>query len=454
MNVVIQFLKSIGMDRAVFFSVSGRVWSLFTGPISLWLVATRLSNEQQGYYYTIGSLLALRLLFELGLMQIITQFAAHEMAELHFDSTGIIRGNEVNLRRLGNLLRRAFFWFSIAAGILMLVVTPIGLWWLSSPPGAVPIDWIWPWVLSVLFTALQLAVTPMLACLIGVGKVSEIAMFTALANVVGSLAAWLVLLRGGALYTVPVQLTAVFLSGSALVLIKHRRLLRDLLTIGKQSSTFHWGREVWPLQWRAGIVWFGGWFIFQLFTPLVFRFQGAAAAGKLGMALNIVNQFSVAIKSWIEMRVPSWGRLIAQRQSKQVFAQFYHRLKVSTFLYVAGAVVAVLALRYLVPFLFPSLVSRILEPRLLAVLFFAFGITHIVNAIALLVRAFKREPYLKMTLVNSVMVTAGLLTFGRWYGVAGVIGAFTAVQLIVVLPWAYVIFMNQSRAQLALTSRA
>jgi hypothetical protein len=436
--------ERIGLDKAVFFTASGRVWSLLAGPVSLFLVATRLSKEEQGFYYTIGSLLAMRLLFELGLMQLITQFAAHEMADLHLDPDGGISGNDINLRRLGNLLRRAVFWFSAAAGLLVLIVTPVGVYWLSSPQNSEHINWVWPWVLSVFVTGLSLAVTPVLACLNGIGFISEVARFAAIQSMVGSLAAWFVLLQGGALYAVPVQLAIVFMSGSMTLLVKYRKLLRRLFEIGKLDSTFNWRKEVWPLQWRAGIGWFCGWFIFQLFTPFVFRFQGAVAAGKLGMALNIINQFSVVTRSWIEMRVPSWGRLIAQRKSEIVFSQFYHRLKVSTCIYIGGSGVGLLLLRYFVPHFFPSLSGRILDLPLFALLFFGFGVTHIVNAIALLVRSFKREPFLIMTLVNSGLVTTGLLTLGQWYGVFGVISVFVLVQLIVVLPWACLIFRRNS----------
>ncbi|MGV8120914.1 MAG: hypothetical protein AB2L14_14235 [Candidatus Xenobiia bacterium LiM19] len=39
------------MDRAVFYGVIARIWTMFAGPISLLLIATLFSATVQGYYY-------------------------------------------------------------------------------------------------------------------------------------------------------------------------------------------------------------------------------------------------------------------------------------------------------------------------------------------------------------------------------------------------------------------
>ena len=39
-----------------------------------------------------------------------------------------------------------------------------------------------------------------------------------------------------------------------------------------------WRREILPFQWRISVSWMSGYFIFQLFTPMLFTNQGAVAA--------------------------------------------------------------------------------------------------------------------------------------------------------------------------------
>ncbi len=58
----------LGIDRAVFYGILTRAWQFLAAPVTLLLIASRFSPEQQGFYYTMGSLLALQVFFELGLL--------------------------------------------------------------------------------------------------------------------------------------------------------------------------------------------------------------------------------------------------------------------------------------------------------------------------------------------------------------------------------------------------
>jgi hypothetical protein len=59
------------MDRAVGFGMMARVWGLLAGPVTMFLVASRFSPDQQGYYYTFSILLALQIFFDMGLLFVI-----------------------------------------------------------------------------------------------------------------------------------------------------------------------------------------------------------------------------------------------------------------------------------------------------------------------------------------------------------------------------------------------
>jgi O-antigen/teichoic acid export membrane protein len=77
-----QILNSkIGIDKAVGYTLSARIIQAFGSFVSLYLIALYLTKEEQGFYYTFGSILAIQVFFELGLNGIITQYAAHESAQ-------------------------------------------------------------------------------------------------------------------------------------------------------------------------------------------------------------------------------------------------------------------------------------------------------------------------------------------------------------------------------------
>src|SRR5579872_5549471 len=90
----------LGLDRAVGFSVLARFWSSAAGLVTVALIARFLSPAEQGYYYTLGSLVALQIIFELGFSFVILQMASHERAHLEISRIGTITGNPVSHARL------------------------------------------------------------------------------------------------------------------------------------------------------------------------------------------------------------------------------------------------------------------------------------------------------------------------------------------------------------------
>lgn len=420
--------------------VLARMWGVIGGPISLLLVARCLSAKEQGFYYTIGSLLSMQLLFELGLMQIITQVTAHEMSEVDLVDGNHLRGDRRRIARIGSLLRHAIKWFACAGGLMVLLCVPLGLAWLGYRPEAAAISWRLPWILAVSLTAANLITIPLVALLNGLGLVSEVAKATVFRAIGSNLASWSVLIMGGSLLAVPALLFVGIACGPVVLLWRHRHVIRLLWREGKGEATFNWKRDVWPLQWRAAASWISGWFVFQLFTPIIFRFNGAEAAGRIGMALNIATQYSAVVRSWFETKSPVWGRLIAQGNQARVFQIFKKTLFLSTAIFAAGASVACLIVTFVLPDYWPHLSHRLLSPLWFAVMFAAFGIIHVINGFAICVRAFKVEPFFKMSTANGILAVVSMFTLGRWFGTGGLLTAFIGIQAFVILPWTYTIF--------------
>lgn len=71
MNLIRTIAKKIGMDGAIAYSSAARIFQAFSGVISIFFIATFLTGEEQGFYFTFGSILAIQILFELGLTSIL-----------------------------------------------------------------------------------------------------------------------------------------------------------------------------------------------------------------------------------------------------------------------------------------------------------------------------------------------------------------------------------------------
>src|SRR5579862_3805657 len=98
-------LRKMGVDRAIAYTVASRAWSSLSGPLTMFFVIRFLTPEQQGYFYTFGNMLALTVIFELGLVMVISQFASHEMAKLHFTPEGLLAGDDRAKGRMATLMR-------------------------------------------------------------------------------------------------------------------------------------------------------------------------------------------------------------------------------------------------------------------------------------------------------------------------------------------------------------
>ena len=101
--------QKLGIDKAIFFTLLGRGLQIVTALFTVLFVAKYLSPEEQGYYYTFSSIIAIQVFFELGLTNIITQFVAHEMSHLLFNGNELI-GDERFKSRLSSLLRFCAKW--------------------------------------------------------------------------------------------------------------------------------------------------------------------------------------------------------------------------------------------------------------------------------------------------------------------------------------------------------
>ena len=119
-----QFIVStLGIDKVIGYTISARFITAAGSIFTLSLIALFLTKEEQGFYYTFGSILALQVFFELGFNGIISQFAAHESAHIF---SYISSENNVELKaqsRLSSLLHFCIRWFSLLSiGIFVLLI--------------------------------------------------------------------------------------------------------------------------------------------------------------------------------------------------------------------------------------------------------------------------------------------------------------------------------------------
>ena len=145
----------------MFYSVLTTGWSAFAGLLTILVIAYWLSADEQGFYYTFSSVLALQVFVELGLTTVIIQVTSHEWAFLTHDENGKIRGDERVLSRLASLLRFSLKWYFVCGIVVIFLLSSGGyIFFLTRPHPE--IEWQIPWLALCFVAGLTLMLSPFL----------------------------------------------------------------------------------------------------------------------------------------------------------------------------------------------------------------------------------------------------------------------------------------------------
>jgi len=443
-------LRCLGFDRAVSFGILARVWSLFSGPVTMVVIATDLTPAQQGFYFTYSSLLALQTFFDLGLMYVIAQFCSHEFVNLAWSRQGALEGEPVALRRFTDLLCKTTLWFGVAALLMMAVLIPAGLVFFSQK-GDVGFHWRLPWILAVVGTSLNLFVMPFFAIILGSGDVVTVNKRELVAALASSLLCWGVLgLHGGLYAAFAVNVGALCISWGylltrrpELVCLAWRGWFGEERVLRKAPGGLSWWREIWPMQWRLAISSGASYFIFQLFNPVLFQYHGSVVAGQMGMTLTAANALLAGSTTVFNARIPELGKRVAVRDWKGLDAIFFDGTWRALILALLGTIAGTAAIWALQAY--TVIGRRFIPVSHAALLFFTVFFQIVIASLSAYLRAHKREPLMKMTVLASVL--QGFVTWycGKHFGSLGVTAGFFSVTALFIFPYCLVVWIRCRR---------
>ena len=439
----VRWRSAVGLDFHVLSTLLFRGWALIAGAATVLVLPLWLPPIEQGYYYTFGSVLALQIFFELGLNQIIMQLVSHEMAHLQTDSEGRLSGDRTSLSRLGGLARMVRRWYTVAALLYGLVVGVAGIWFFEHKGSLPAHSWVGVWLVLIGSTATNLWCSPSLAMLEGCGHVGHVARLRLVQSVIGYIVFWIALALGAKLWSV-VVLPIVGAFCTLYWLRLHRGVLHAM-TLGPIDSNaqLRWRIDVFPLQWRVAVSWISGYFIFNLFTPLVFSRQGAVEAGRLGMALTVFSAMSTIGMSWVNAKAPLFTTFIARRDRHALNALF----KAATFrsmAFITSACMLVVVVASILAANHHPVMARIAAPAVLMSLALVTVVNSWVFAAATYMRAHREEPMLPISVVSAALV-AGAAFYGLHFGVPTAMALYAAISLLLTLPWTAWLFVGYFR---------
>jgi O-antigen/teichoic acid export membrane protein len=434
------FRRALRPDLTFVLAFSGRIITAAAGLLMTFIVATHFPKVEQGFFYAFVSLLGLQVFVELGLGQVIVQFAAHEFAFLSFDRHKGFDGDADALSRLSSLARLASLWFGAGGVGLMLVLAVAGQVIFGH---ATSVSWQAPWLALCATTALNLALMPAQFLLEGCNQMRNAYFLRAIQNLCNQLGVCTAILFGAGLWSSAVG-AAAMATCTLLFIIGRSWRFYGTLSRRPRSSVIHWRAELWPMQWRIGISSISGYFAYSVVTPLAFRLVGPIPAGQLGMSMTLISALSAVASLPVALKVPAMGMAIAQKN----FAQLDHMVVRATLkncgLWLCGAS-ALAGGIFLLSFYHLPIATRVLPLGIFWLWLLASAQSPCAGVpIAAYMRAHKIEPFAGVGVLYALGTFVLYLLFGKLWGITGM-GVAQLISLAIMTPVIFTIMQRYRR---------
>ena len=398
-----------------------------TGLVTAWLVTVYLTPDEQGYYFTMGSIFSSYILLDLGLSSLLVQFSARSFTGLSWYKQEIIDlGDGQKRSSFLGLVSWTLRWYSFT-GLAAFLLIPIGYVYFYFAKSGADVAWQLPWIAVVSSVALSMPTIGILSILEGAEKIRVTYVLRIAHYLLGAFLAWVLLIQGHGLFAqsmAPLAMAVVVIYW----LRKHYSVL--IKSPPSRASNFKWRLDVWSEQKLVTVGWFSNYLFLHVPVPVVFYFSGAKVAGQMGLAMVVANVTGAIAMSWVTAATPRITSLITRGDVADGRAVFERSLAIAVLLLLLGGTSVTGLVIFVQGY---SWSERILGPGQLILIFFVFSLFHVVNSLVIYFRAFKIEPVAFPSLfATSVIVIVGCVVVPL-LGVNGVIGLMAIVYILLAL---------------------
>lgn len=417
-------------------------WRLISGPISMILIPLYLSSEEQGYWYLFGSIAALSTFADLGFSNIVLQFSAHEFASLKIDDRGLLSGEEYNIKKIGSFFHFVVHWLRNICSVAFPVIIFVGIFFLARDK--VLSIYLIPWIIYSLGSLINFFNNSILSFLEGMNQISKIQKSRLVVAVLNTAIIVIGLILHLKVFTIAI---AMFVSSSFMFLTIFKtfgRIVKQMWNEAKDFS-YPWKNEILPLFKKYVLSFASGYFLFQIYTPLMHLFHGAEYSGKVGITMTLVNAAFSFGNIFIYTITPQINMLVEKRDWVSLDNLFKKRLVLSLVTYFFIWVCFAIFVRMFGDFAFISkILERFMSYKGIAILALCYFFQLIINSWAIYLRGHKQEPYWLTGIFASIWVFLLTLFVGKMLSPdLFFIGLLS--QYIWGLPVSYVIYKNNKK---------
>lgn len=430
----------LGFDFHTLNSFALRAWGIVAGGITAILLPFGLSSSEVGFYYTLASMLALQVFFELGLNQVIVQLVSHEAAHLLIHEDGRLTGDAYRLGRLSALRGIVSSWYFYASILFSVFVGSFGFLFFERHSELQSTIWIPIWLIVVGCYSVNLYLSPHFAIVEGIGHVGQVARFRLIQSLISYSIVWISLFTDAKLW-VAVVLPVISAITNWLWLYFRTENLHQKLDVDIPIN-LSWRNDIFPLQWKLALSWISGYFVFNLFTPVIFAYHGSVEAGRFGIAMAIFTAITTVGVSWVNAKSPTIIMHISRNESAALENTF--RLMTIRSVSFTGILCLMVVIFVSLATIFNwTQIQRIVDIYTLIAIAIATTVNVLIYAFASYMRAHREEPMLPISLVASFCTILGVM-FTAKMSIVWMMIIYASISGLIALPWTLVLF-NQYR---------
>lgn len=395
-----------------------KITQAITGLGTALMVAHFLSPEEQGYFYTMGSLLSSYIIFDLGLSSYLLQRSAQLSHGLTADSNGNIYPPGTQRDEFIAFAHWVFKWYRNTGALAMLILAPLGVWVLTQNSGNdIKPNWLYPWLLIAVAVGINMPTIGIFAVLEGSGRIKETYLLRIVHYALGAALAWCAIWLGNGLYAQAFPILTTALACYAWLFYRYRHILRNHLPTADSNTR---KLIIGQVKYTASI-WLTNYIFLNVPVILSFISGDVISSGQLGLSIILANVGGAVAMSAFTAKLPEIIHLIEENKTEQAEATLFKSLKTFLLSYSIGS----LALVTLVNFLGFGIFSRLLDTILLASLLASFAGFHIFNALIIYHRAKGSNTLAIPTLILACFIILG----GTLVGFMSAIGVIASMCL-------------------------
>jgi hypothetical protein len=237
--------------------------------------------------------------------------------------------------------------------------------------------------------AIQLAMSIQITIYEAIGKILEVAII----RVLQSLIFITILYLGSKNFQIGIEALPWAIIGSVipgifwLLLIFYRNININKNTV----SEIKWKKDIYPLQWRVGVSWISGYFIFQAPIIYIYKNIGPVEAGQLGLSLQIFQAITSFASLILTTKTKQWAKLSINKKINEL-KNDYWRVAIISIGFVLMISIVLRVLGEVNPYITEAYLSRIVGTENWIVLTMASIANQLFFSMNYFFRAQGREP--------------------------------------------------------------